>query len=66
MPDVFIIEAVRTPVGVGKPEKGALYPVAPVNLAAWVIRTVAEKAGVELEMIDDVILGCVTPIDDQG
>jgi acetyl-CoA acetyltransferase family protein len=66
MSDVFIIEAVRTPVGIGKAEKGALYPMAPVDLAARVISHAAEKAGVELEMIDDVILGCVTPIDDQG
>lgn len=66
MPDVFIIEAVRTPVAVGKPERGALFPMAPVDLAALVIREAAERAGVDLEMIDDVILGCVTPIDDQG
>jgi acetyl-CoA acetyltransferase family protein len=66
MPDVFIIEAVRTPVGVGKPEKGALYPLTPVDLAALVIREAAERAGVDPEMIDDVILGCVTPVGDQG
>lgn len=66
MSDVFIIEAVRTPVGIGKPEKGVLFPVAPVDLAALVISQAAERTGVDLEMIDDVILGCVTPVDDQG
>jgi acetyl-CoA acyltransferase len=66
MSDVYIIEAVRTPVCIGKPEKGALYPVAPVDLAALVISQAVERAGVDVEMIDDVILGCVTPVGDQG
>jgi len=66
MPEVYIIATVRTPVGVGKPEKGALYPVAPVDLAALVLKEVLRRGGVESEQVDDVIMGCVTPIDDQG
>ncbi len=66
MSDVYIIEAVRTPVCIGKPEKGALYPLAPVDLAALVLSQAAERAGVDAEMIDDVIMGCVTPVGDQG
>jgi acetyl-CoA acyltransferase len=66
MSEVYIIAAVRTPVGVGKPGKGALYPVLPVDLAAHVLREVVQRGGIQFEQVEDVILGCVTPIDDQG
>jgi len=66
MPEVYIIAAVRTPIGVGKPEKGALYPVAPVELAALVLKEVVRRGGIENEQVDDVIMGCVTPIGEQG
>lgn len=62
----FIVSAVRTPIGIGKPEKGALYPVAPVDLAAQVLREALRRAGLPADPIEDVILGCVTPIGDQG
>jgi acetyl-CoA acetyltransferase family protein len=66
MPEVYLIAAVRTPIGVGKPEKGALHPIAPVELAAHVLHEVVHRGKVEKSWIDDVILGCVTPIGDQG
>ena len=66
MPEVYIIAAVRTPVGVGKPEKGALFQITPVDLAALVLREVIRRGGVESEQVADVIMGCVTPIGDQG
>ena len=66
MSEVYIIAAVRTPVGVGKPEKGALFQIAPVDLAAFVLREVLRRGGVESEQVEDVIMGCVTPIGDQG
>ena len=66
MSDAFIISAVRAPIGIGKPEKGALYPVTPVNLTAHVLKQAVQRAGVDPEQIDDVIMGCVTPIGDQG
>ncbi|MGD2058127.1 MAG: thiolase family protein [Anaerolineales bacterium] len=62
----FIVSAVRTPIGVGKPEVGALYPVAPVDLAAQVLKQALLRAGLQPADVDDVILGCVTPIGDQG
>lgn len=64
--EVYIIQALRTPIGIGKADKGWLYPVAPVDLAALVINAVLEVAGLEAKSIDDVILGCVTPLGDQG
>lgn len=64
--EVYIIEALRTPIGIGKPEVGDLYPVAPVDLAAEVLRELVRRAQVPAGSIEDVILGCVTPIGDQG
>jgi acetyl-CoA acyltransferase len=66
MSEVYIIAAVRTPIGVGKPEKGALYSVAPVDLAAHVLKEVIRRGGVESVLVEDVIMGCVTPVGDQG
>jgi acetyl-CoA acyltransferase len=66
MAEVYITAALRTPVGIGKPDKGWLSPLAPVDLAAHVLRRLVAGAGLEPEFIDDVILGCVTPIGDQG
>jgi acetyl-CoA acetyltransferase family protein len=65
-PTAFIVSAVRTPIGVGKPEKGALYPLAPVDIAAQVLSESLDRAALQPGDVDDVILGCVTPIGDQG
>jgi len=66
MSEVFIISAVRTPVGLGKPEKGVLFPFSPVDLTAHVLQSALDRAMVEPGWIDDVIWGCVTQIGDQG
>ena len=65
MSEVYILSAVRTPVGVGKAQ-GALYPLTPVDLAACVMQEAAGRAGVESGRIEDVVWGCVTPVGDQG
>jgi acetyl-CoA acyltransferase len=65
MNEVFIISAVRTPVGVGKPQ-GALQPLAPVELTALVLAEVVRRAGIDPGRVEDVIWGCVTPVGDQG
>lgn len=64
--EVYIIRALRTPIGLGKPEKGWLWPMAPVDLAAHIMKAVITNTGLETGFIEDVILGCVTPIGDQG
>jgi acetyl-CoA acyltransferase len=63
--DVFILSAVRSPIGNGKPT-GALAEIAPVNLAARVMQAAVERAGIDPGQLDDVIWGCVTQIGDQG
>jgi acetyl-CoA acyltransferase len=66
MTNAYIIAAVRTPIGVGKPEKGALYPIAPMDLTAHVLNEVVRRGGIEPAMVEDVVMGCVTPVGDQG
>src|SRR5574341_722767 len=65
MDEVFIISAVRAPIGVGKPT-GALAPLAPVDLSARVLLEAVRRAGIDPAWVDDVVWGCVTPLGDQG
>lgn len=63
--DAYIVGAVRTPVGRGRAD-GALASVHPVDLSATVMRSVAERAGVDPAVIDDVQWGCALPEAGQG
>jgi acetyl-CoA C-acetyltransferase len=64
--DAFIYEAIRTPRGKGK-STGSLHTVKPVTLVAGLIDELrARHPGMDPNAIDDVILGCVTPVGDQG
>ena len=65
MSEAFIISAVRTPVGQGKPT-GALVSLSPVELTALVLQEAVKRAGIEPSQVEDVVWGCVTPIGDQG
>jgi len=65
MSEVYILSAVRTPIGVGKAH-GALNPIAPVDLAAVVMAEAVRRAGIDPALVQDVIWGCVTPVGDQG
>jgi acetyl-CoA acetyltransferase family protein len=65
MSEVFLLSAVRTPVGVGK-AGGALSSLTPLHLTACVLQEVVRRAGIEPRQVDDVVWGCVTPIGEQG
>jgi acetyl-CoA acyltransferase len=65
MTEVFIISAVRSPVGVGKPN-GSLAPLTPINLTALILQEATRRAGISPNRVDDVVWGCVTPLGDQG
>jgi len=65
MRDAVIVEAVRTPIGKGKPN-GALAHVHPVELLAHTLRTLVERSGVDPASIDDVIGGTVTQVGEQS
>jgi acetyl-CoA C-acetyltransferase len=64
--EAFIYDTVRTPRGKGKPG-GALYEVKPVDLVAALLAELPKRnKGYDPQRVDDVILGCVTPVGDQG
>jgi acetyl-CoA C-acetyltransferase len=63
--EAWIIDAVRTPRGRGKPD-GALAPVHPQDLAAACLNALAARTRVKPADVDDVVLGCVTQTDEQG
>ncbi|MFE9579394.1 thiolase family protein [Nocardia sp. NPDC006044] len=65
MRDAVIVEAVRTPIGKGKPN-GALHDVNAVDLLAHSLREVVERSGIDPVLIDDVIAGIVTQVGEQG
>ncbi len=64
--EVYIISAVRTPIGVGKPGKGALSGIPPVNLTTHVLRAAVQRAGIAPEKVEDVVWGCVSSVGEQG
>jgi len=65
-PQAFVYDAIRTPRGKGK-SNGSLYEVKPVDLMVGLLETVKERnPGLDPARIDDVVLGVVTPIGDQG
>jgi acetyl-CoA C-acetyltransferase len=64
--EAFIYEAIRTPRGRGK-ANGSLHSVKPVSLVTGLLQELqARHSGMDPNQIDDVILGCVTPVGDQG
>ncbi|SFG68681.1 thiolase family protein [Streptomyces mirabilis] len=65
MRDAVVVEAVRTPIGKGKPN-GSLAHVHPVELLAHTLRTLVERSGVDPALIDDVIGGTVSQVGEQG
>ena len=66
MTEAFIYDTVRTPRGRGK-DTGSLHEVKPVTLVTGLIDALRERnPGLDPAGIDDVVLGCVTPIGDQG
>lgn len=63
MSDAVIVGAVRTPVG---RRKGSLAAVHPVDLSAHVLRALAERTGIDPELVDDVVWGCVSQVGEQS
>ena len=55
MAEAYIIDAVRTPRGIGKQGKGALAEQHPQHLAATVMKAIAERNGLDTSTVDDVI-----------
>ena len=66
MPDAWIIDACRTPRGIGKVGKGALAHMHPQQLGATVLEAIAARNHLETKEVDDVIWGTSTQVDKQG
>src|SRR5947209_1036174 len=64
--EVVIVEAARTPIGRGHPEKGYYKDTHPNALLGAAYRAVVERAGIEPEQVENVIAGCVAQFGPQG
>ena len=66
MADALIIDACRTPRGIGKQGKGALAAMHPQHLGATVLKALAERSGINTAEVDDIIWGTSTQRGTQG
>ncbi len=64
--DAVIVAAKRTPVGVGKPVKGALADIHSVDLSAQVLSALVASSGIDPALIEDVMWGCVSQVGEQA
>lgn len=63
MPEAYIIDAVRTPIG---RKKGSLAHVHPADLGAHPIKALVERTGIDANLVDDVVWGCCDTIGPQA
>ncbi len=63
--EAYIFDAIRTPRGKGK-QNGSLYEVKAVELLAGLLRELERRSELDTSQVDDLVLGCVTPVSDQG
>lgn len=71
MPTAVIVDAIRSPLGRGKPAKdgkpgGALSSLHPADLLGQVLRQLIERSGIDPALVDDVITGCVSQVGEQS
>jgi acetyl-CoA C-acetyltransferase len=65
MTDAYILDAVRTPRGRGRKD-GSLHTITPVQLAAQTLAALRDRNELDTSRVEDVVLGCVTPVGEQG
>jgi len=65
MNEVYIYDAVRTPRGKGRKD-GGLHQATPVWLLRTLLQALQQRTRLDTALVDDVILGCVTPVGEQG
>ncbi|WP_339742741.1 acetyl-CoA C-acetyltransferase [uncultured Maricaulis sp.] len=64
MTEAYIYDAVRTPRG--KKKNGALNAVTALQLATQQLAAIRDRNGLDTSLVDDVIMGCVSPVGEQG
>ncbi len=65
MTEAYIFDAVRTPRGKGKKD-GSLHQATPVWLLSTLLRALQQRNSLDTSLVDDLVLGCVTPVGEQG
>lgn len=65
MQDVYIYDTVRTPRGKGKRD-GSLHEVPAIDLLKNLLVALRDRNNLDTSLVDDVVLGCVTPVGEQG
>lgn len=65
MADAYLYDAVRTPRGRGKRD-GGLHQATPIWLLRTLLQALASRNKLDTSLVDDVVLGCVTPVGEQG
>lgn len=65
MADAYVYDAVRTPRGKGK-ASGSLHEITALNLATQSLQAVRDRNDLDTADVDDVVLGCVSPVGEQG
>ncbi len=66
MADVFIYDVLRTPRGRGKAGKGGLSNIHPQELLAQTLNHMADRKKLDKSLVDDLAVGCVTQVKEQG
>jgi acetyl-CoA C-acetyltransferase len=65
MAEAYIYDAVRTPRGKGK-NTGTLHEITALQLATQALRAIKDRNNLDTSKVDDVVLGCVSPVGEQG
>ena len=65
MTDAYIFDHVRSPRGKGR-ANGSLHEVTPVDLLSQVLSSLRDRNELDTQQLDDVVMGCVSPVGEQG
>jgi acetyl-CoA C-acetyltransferase len=65
MTEAYIYDAIRTPRGKGRKD-GSLHEITPVQLATQQLEALRDRNDLDTTFVDDVVLGCVAPVGEQG
>lgn len=65
MANAYIYDHVRSPRGRGR-SSGSLHQITPIDLAAQVLKSIRDRNELDTSKLDDVVLGCVAPVGEQG
>ncbi len=65
MTECYVYDAVRTPRGKGRKD-GKLHEITSLSLATQALQAIRDRNGLDTSRVDDVILGCVAPVGEQG